>query len=463
MTYALGIEEKGKTRVERTEILLLPGKAKKAAVCRFAKENNLSGLSADLIIDGGIVRESVVPKAGPRILKKMAQMELSSLSPSGKRWIMVTEPYKRTQGRGIRVTGAMLEEDKLTRILYCMKEAGIRVRRAYLLASRIGSLAGEETMIIVSREGGGFRVFLIEEGLCILTRTVMGKGEKEGETLSQEIRRILLSYQSRSENQRRGEFSIEEIRFTSPEGEFPEPVRKEMEESLGLPCRKLELEDKILTYKLAAAIAEEEYTKGKLRDLLRRKRQAERRALARRFRLPVLVLPLVLTVQIAAVFAIGNYLKEKGRQEYSQIEELREYVENPERISRYREKKAAIKAFGERSARDEILKEEKLPIKKKKSLDFSDYQVLLTALGEGKRITGISFREEQLTLELELKDENTVSEVSSRLKAADQYESVWLSGWEGSLDGQSILAQLQIKLREKPEIVGEGGKGIEAY
>lgn len=457
MTYALGVQEKGKIRIERTEILLLPEKAKKAAVCRFAAEHNLFGIRADLFIDGGILRESVVPKARPKILKKMAEAELSALCPAGKRWILLTEPYKKSPENGIHVIGTMLEEDKLNWALYCMKEAGIRSRRVYLLAPCMGNLVKEGTRIIVSRENKEFRLFLIEEGVCTLTRTIMAGGKGEGENLSREIHRILLK------NQSRGGTSIEELCLTSPEGEFPEPVRQEMEENLGLPCRKLELEDGTLFYKLAAAMRAETSVNKKGLDLLRRKKQMERRAVVRRFHLSGLVLPLILMLQIGTVFSAQNYLEERGRQESSRIEKLREYVENPERISRYRERKATIEVLGQLSARAGILKEEKPAVRKKKSLDFSDYQALLSVTEEGMRITGLSFQEDQLTLELELKDENMAPDVSSWLKATDQYETVWLSGWEESLDRQSILAQFQIKLRDKAETAGEGGEGIEAY
>lgn len=84
-------------------------------------------------------------------------------------------------------------------------------------------------------------------------------------------------------------------------------------------------------------------------------------------------------------------------------------------------------------------------------------------MGEERRITGLSFEGNRLTLELKLEDENMAPEVSSHLKETDQYEAVRLSGWEESLDGQSILAQFQITLREKEETAGEGGEEIEAY
>lgn len=463
MTCALWVKEKGKVRMEREEVLQLPEKAKKAAICSFIAEQKLSGIQADLLIDGGILRESVVPKARPGILNKMAEAELSALSPPGKKWIMAIEPYKKSPENGIHVTGAMLEEDKLNRALYCMKEAGIRIRGAYLLASCIGSLAKEETTIIVSRESGGFRLFLIEEGVCILTRTVVAVGEEEGESLNREIRRILLRYQSRAGNQKDGGFSVKEIRITGLEGKFPELVRKETEESLGLPCKKLELGKGALSYKLAAAIGAEGYAKRKHKDLLHRKKQIERRTLVRRFHLPGLVLPFILALQIGILFAVQNYLEERGRQEYGRIEELREYVENPERISLYRERKAALEASGKLSVRAGILEEEKPAVRKKKSLEFSDYQVLIPVLGEEKRIIGISFQEDQLTLELELKNGNMAADVSSCLKAAEQYENVRLSGWEESLDGQGIFAQFQIKLREKTGTAEERGEGIETY
>ncbi len=457
MTYALCVEEKGKRRIQQTKVLLLPEKAKKAAICRFAAEHNLSGIRANLFIDEGILRESLVPKARPKILKKLAEAELSALSPAGKRWIMIIEPYKRSPENGIHVTGAMLEEDRLDRILYCMKEAGIRIGGAYLLVSCMGSLAKEKTTIIVSREKGAWLLFLIENATCILTRTIITRGEEEGEILCREIHRILLR------NQSRGGTSIEEICFTNPEGEFPEPVRKELEENLGLPLKRLKLEDESLSYKLAAAIKEEKYVKRKARDLLRQKKQVERRALARRFHLPGLALPLILALQIGSVFAIRNYLEERVRQEYSQVEELQTYVENPERIRSYREKRAAIEASSERNEKAGSLREEKPAVRRKKSLDFSDYQVLLPVLGEERRITGLSFEGNRLTLELKLEDENMAPEVSSHLKETDQYEAVRLSGWEESLDGQSILAQFQITLREKEETAGEGGEEIEAY
>lgn len=179
MIYVCGTYANRRYKVVKADFLILPREAQEQAVREFAARNKLAGKRVNLALDSDIFFSVLsLPKAKPAQLREMARNELTHTVGKGEPLIISSLPYRdHRDGTSTTVLTYALPAAAFYHQTGLLGQAGIRCGKVYVRSNCMGHLAAglfpdKKTMILAEAGEDYLRLQLIENGYCLLARTV---------------------------------------------------------------------------------------------------------------------------------------------------------------------------------------------------------------------------------------------------------------------------------------------------
>lgn len=434
MIYVCGTYADCRYKVAKADILTLPQEDPKQAVREFAARNKLTGKRVILALDSGIFFSVLsLPKAKPAHLREMARNELTYTIGKGEPLIISSLPYQEnSDGTNTTVLTYAVPAANFHLQLDLLCQAGIRCRKVYVRSNCVGHLAAglfpdKKTMILVEAGEDHLRLQLVENGYCLLARTIRLNIRHFCETgsfgllydeISEQVSKAIQFHKSRNRSD-----EVELITIASDTISDIDSAAKAIGVNLSIPC-----EATVVPVEVSGSVTPEFLRRccGALsvisKDGGRRAREVELLSAERHtrvkngrinngnvlFRAGTLFLCSVLMLTGVCVF-----MKTKNYFTYKRIRELKSHTEYAGRQEGYQEAVDHQTQVSGLQEHQRLVQEQEDDIRGRNLFSLDDYQIFKNASSGSVHIRGIRYT-----------SVNGVCEVDIQAAAPEEFASV---------------------------------------
>lgn len=453
ITYAGGMVTKKGFHIAKADLLCFDKADRERELKLFAVKNNLAEKQVFLALDFGIFfGVQNVPKTRPKRMQEMAAYELEHSIDSHKHPVVCSAPFgEDPDGEGVRMlTYAILEKD-LREQLTLLKRAGLICKKAYILTSCMGQMAGKlfpdyRTLLLVEAGAEQIRILLIEAGCCILTRTIRSGACHYRESESDELLFHEISDQVSNAIQfYRGQNRTEEIEAIVlisnhffPAREAAETIRAES----SIPCivadipvevsKGLHPEDARRCHRALAVMAKHQGGQAKTLDFLSADCHEWDRGRSReqvRFWCRAGVVYLISGLFIGGA---AGYLNFCNNREYQSVQALKTYVADTENETEYQKALTMIEETRLLHNNSELLLKAGNRIQNNNLLNMENYQAVFSQITGTMTIRGMRYNQEKGSYELDIggSDPKEFSDLIERIRQGGQFAFVTYDYWK---------------------------------